>query len=367
MFDLELTEDQQLIRETVVAFAQDEIRPIARDCDERCAIPPTLGQKGFELGLIHSSLPESVGGFGENRSAVTGVVVAEELGYGDLAIALHLLAPRLAAFPILDLGDSAQHQRWLPRFARQFHPATAAIVEPRFDFDLTRFSTTARREGDSWILNGAKAFVPLADAADLIVVLASLPDGKPGAFVVERDTAGISIAEPEKNMGFKALSTFEIGLTDVRIPLANRLGTDSDDSQIALERVLNFSRLAMASLAIGLARGAFHYARDYAKDRRAFGVAIAQKQAIAFMLADMATEIDAARLLVWEAAAALDKNRGATREVCLARRYASNMALKATDSALQILGGHGYVRDHPVELWLRNGRSFGCLDGLAIL
>ncbi|HYC21980.1 MAG TPA: acyl-CoA dehydrogenase family protein [Candidatus Bathyarchaeia archaeon] len=369
MLDLELTDEQKLIRDTVVSFAAAEVRPIARECDERGHIPDDIARKGFDLGLIHSALPEEHGGFGETRSAVTGCIVAEELAWGDLSIAMHLLAPRLLAYPILDAGTNEQRARYLPRFAEQFHAATAAVVEPRFDFDTTRYATTARRADGGYLLNGEKCFVPLADRSDAILVFAQLEDpprggGTPAAFIVDRGTAGLTISEREANMGLKALATHELSLQDVRIPAAARLG---GENALDLERIMNHSRVALAALATGVARAAFEYARDYAKERKAFGVAIAQKQAIAFMLANMAIEIDATRLLAWEAAWKLDRGEAATREAALARRYAANMVLKVTDDALQVLGGHGYVRDHPVELWLRNARGFASFEGMAIV
>jgi alkylation response protein AidB-like acyl-CoA dehydrogenase len=362
MFDLEMTEDQKLIHDTVSSFAKGEIRPIARDCDESGVIPAELAAKGFDLGLIHSAIPEEQGGFGEVRSAVTGAIVAEELGWGDLSIALHLLAPRLVVYPLLDAGTPEQRAAVLPPFATGYRPATAAVVEPRFDFDTTRFATTATPKDGGFVLDGAKCFVPLAHEAETVLVFAQLGD-EPAAFLVPSGTAGVTVGEREQNMGLKALATYEIGLENVRVPAAARVGTDV----AAIERILNHSRIALGALALGMSRAAYEYARDYAKERKAFGVAIAQKQAIAFILAEMAIETDAARLLLWEAAWMLDQGKAATRECVLAKRYASNAALKIADNAVQVLGGHGYVRDHPVELWLRNARGFTSFEGMAIV
>ena len=367
MFDLEMTEDQKLVHETLASFAREKIRPIAHGCDESGIIPAGVADKGFELGLIHSALPEEFGGFGEIRSAVTGAIVAEELGWGDLAIALHLLAPRLVAYPLLDVGSPEQRARWLPGFCESFEPAAMAIVEPRFDFDTLRYETTARRDNGAWILKGSKCLVPLAEEAPVLLVFAQMSgDDSSGqaAFLVERGTSGLVVGEREKNMGLKALSTHEVTFEDVVVPASARLGGEAGAD---LSRILDLGRIAIASLAIGVARGAYEYARDYAKDRKAFGVPIARKQAIAFMLAEMAIEIDATRLLVWEAAWTLDRGRNASRECALAKRYAANMALKVTDNALQVLGGHGYVRDHPIELWLRNARGFATLEGIALV
>jgi len=369
MLDLELTDEQKLIRDTIASFAAEQIRPIARDCDERGHVPDETAVKGFELGLIHSAVPEEHGGFGEARSAVTGCLVAEELGWGDLSIALHLLAPRLLVYPVLDAGTPEQRARYLPRFATEFHAASAAMVEPRFDFDPTDLATTARRDNGHFVLSGAKCFVPLAEEADALLVYARIAGakgagGETAAFLVDRGTPGLTISEREANMGLKALGTYELSLDDVRVPVAARLGGEAGAD---LGRILNHTRVALAALAVGVARGAFEYARDYAKERRAFGVAIAQKQAIAFMLAQMAIEVDATRLLTWEAAWKLDRGEDATREAVLAQRYAAKMALEVTDNAVQVLGGHGYVRDHPVELWLRNARGFASFEGLAIV
>lgn len=361
MFDLEMTEDQKLIHDTVASFAKAEIRPMARDCDESGVIPAGLAEKGFDLGLVHSAIPEEQGGFGETRSAVTGAIVAEELGWGDLAIAMHLLTPRLLVYPLLEAGTPQQIAQVLPPFALAHKVATAAVVEPRFDFDTTRFATTATAQDGGFLLNGAKCFVPLADESQTILVVAQLGD-EPAAFLVPRGANGVTIGERERNMGLKALATYEIGLENVAVPASARVGDAA-----AISRILNRSRIALGALALGMGRAAFDYARDYAKERKAFGVAIAQKQAIAFILAEMAIEIDASRLLLWEAAWMLDQGREATRECVLAKRYASNACLKITDNAVQVLGGHGYVRDHPVELWLRNARGFTSFEGMAIV
>jgi acyl-CoA dehydrogenase len=359
MFDLEPTEEQKLVQETVSSFARSEIRPIARDADESGEIPRGVVDQGFELGLIHSALPEEHGGFGEERSAVTGAIVAEELAWGDLSIALHLLAPRLFAYPVTDLGSAAQKRDLLPPFTRAFLAATAAVVEPRIGFDPANLATRAERSGGDFVLNGRKCFVPLAADAERLLVFAQLDDA-PSAFVVERAAAGLGIGEREKNMGLKPLATHELTLEGVRVPASARLEGD-------LRPTLDRTRVALGALAVGVARGAYEFARDYAKERKAFGVPIAQKQAIAFILADMAIEIDAARLLVWEAAWLIDQGRDATRESVLAKRYAANTALKVTDNGLQVLGGHGYIRDFPVELWLRNARGFSSFECLAIV
>ena len=363
MVNFKPTDEQELIRETMAGFAREVLRPAAREADEKAAVPEAVVERGWELGLVQTTIPEACGGYGDARSAVTGALLLEELAYGDLALALHLLTPRLFTIPIVVAGTQAQRERWLPRFVgERFVAATAACVEPRWDFDTSAMQTRAERRGGDWVLAGRKCLVPLAREAQAILVYAAAADGL-GAFVVEPDAPGLSIGDAEKNMGIKALATHPVTLEDVRVPAANRLGGEGAD----LQPLVDASRLGVAALAVGVAHAAFDYARDYAKERRAFGVAIAQKQAIAFKLADMAIEIDAMRLLAWEAAWKLDRGEPATRECVLAKHYASQSALAITDNAVQVLGGHGYIREHPVELWLRNARGFSAFEGLAIV
>ncbi len=307
MISFELSEEQRMIRDTVAAFANDEIRPAAREADETGTIPPALVAKSWELGLVRGAIPEQFGGYGDQRSAVTGAIVGEELAFGDLSIALHVLAPRLLAYPVLEMGTGEQRAQFLKLFGTDnFVAASAALMEPRFDFDPAALETVARRDGASYVLSGAKCCVPLAgDAGTLLVYAASDPEavGVDG-FILARDTPGLRIGGPEQNMGIKGLRTFEITLEDCRVGAETRLGGEKG---INFTRLLSLARVAMASMAVGVSHAAFEYARAYAKDRKAFGVPIATKQAVAFMLAEMAIEVDAMRLLVWEAAARLDK------------------------------------------------------------
>lgn len=367
MIDFELTEEQQMIRDTVGAFASEEIRPAARPADESGDIPDALIAKIAELGLVRGALPESVGGGGGECSAVTGAIVAEELAYGDLAIAIHCLAPRLLAYPILEMGTDAQRARILkPLAASGFVAATAALMEPRWDFGLTDLQTSAKRNGANWIVSGAKCGVPLAAESETILVYAKSGAGEGftgvEAFIVPRTSAGVTLGGREKSMGLKALATYEVQLKDVKLGADARVGGDKG---INYSRLMSESRVGLGAMAVGVMRAAFEYTRDYAKERKAFGVPIATKQAIAFMIADMAIEIDAARLLIWEAAAKLDKGADALEESYLAKNYAAASALRVADNAVQALGGHGYIREHPVEMWFRNARGFSALDGVA--
>jgi alkylation response protein AidB-like acyl-CoA dehydrogenase len=366
MIGFDLTDEQRMIRETVTAFATEQIRPAARTADESGEVPADLIAKSWDLGLVRGPIPETYGGYGDSRSAVTGAVIAEELAFGDLSLALHMLAPRLTAFPVLEMGTDAQRDLILkPLCTGNFVPSSAALMEPRYDYDAAALTTTASREGRGFILNGVKCYVPLAAESSSILVFAS--GARPGfdhvdGFIIDRATPGLTISAPEKNMGIKALKTYEVKLEGCPAGADARLGGEAG---INFARLLSESRVALAAMAVGVARAAFDYARDYAKERKAFGVPIATKQAIAFMLAEMAIEIDAARLLVWEAAWHLDRGEDAIKESYQARNYAAQTSLTVADNAVQVLGGHGYIREHPVELWLRNARGFAILDGLA--
>lgn len=367
MFSFEISEEQRMIRDTVAAFATGEVRPAARAADESGVIPPELIAKSWELGLVRGPLPESAGGYGDARSAITGALIAEELAFGDLAIALHALAPRLVAYPVLEFGTDEQRAATLKSYGTDnFACASAAIVEPRFDFDAFAMDTSVARDGESYVLNGAKCLAPLAAEADTILIYAAArrDAGLAGVdgFLVPRATPGLAVSARERNMGIKALATYEVKLENCRVGGHARLG-GSNGSNFA--RLLGQHRVALSAMAVGVARAAYEYAKAYARERKAFGVPIATKQAIAFMLAEMAIEVDASRLMVWEAAWRLDKGEDAIKESYQARNYAAQAALTVADNALQTLGGHGYIREHPVEMFLRNARGFAAFEGLA--
>ena len=361
MIDFEPTEEQQLVIETVRQFAENEIGPRARESDEARALPDDVLEEAHALGLVANALPESMGGGGE-RSAVLGVLVAEELAWGDLAIALGILSPALCALPVLDHGSVAQREQILPRFAAsEFRPGSLAVTEPRFESDPYRPATAAKRDGDAYVLEGAKCFVPWLPGTEDVLVLAS-EEGAPQLFRVPAGAEGL-VATPESNMGILALPTVELELSGVRVPGEARLG----EGALAVHPLLARGRVALAAMAVGVARAAYEIARDYAKERHAFGAPIATKQAIAFKLADMALEIDGARLLTWEAAWKLDRGEDATREAMLAKTQAQQIALRVADDAVQVLGGHGYIRDYLPEMHLRNARGFAVFDALALV
>lgn len=358
------SDEQQLIIDTVRRFANERMRTAAHDADESRSTPNEIIQKGWDLGLFASAIPEAYGGFAESHSAVTGVLAAEELGAADLPMSLYLLAPNLFGIPILHCGTEEQKQQWLPRLCEGgFVPVTAALIEPRWDFNAYELQTTAEAHADGYVLNGHKAYVPLADQAEAFLVYAH-EGNSTQAFIVERGTAGVHVHEREQLMGLRALPTFEVKFEHVKLPAEARVGGAAG---IQLDLLLNYSRVAISALAVGVARSALEYACNYAKEREAFGQPIGRFQAVAFMLAEMAIEVDAARALTWEAAWTLDSERDATRAASLAKQYADEAALFVADRAVQVLGGHGYIREHPVERWLREARGFSTALGLAMV
>lgn len=364
MYSFEPTEEQKMLMDAVRRFATDDLRSIYRDAEEEGELPADTIEKGWELGYLQASIPEQYEGFGE-RSALTGVLAMEEMAYGDLAAAIAVMVPGLFTTPILLAGTEGQKEKYIPPVIEmEWKPFTAALMESRFDFDPNDLTTTAVEDGDFYILNGEKVFVPFADSCPALIVYANL-DGQTQGFIVQRDAEGISIGERQKLMGLNALPMFSVTFNAVKVPKEDRLGgPDGHD----FTPINDASRLALASMAVGLSKAAFDYSRDYAKDRDVFGVKVAQKQAIAFMLAEMATEIESIRLLVWEAAWMVDNdNPEASKQSYLALTGAADMAMMVTDRAVQILGGHGYIREHPVELWMRNGRGFSSFSGLAII
>jgi acyl-CoA dehydrogenase len=365
MYSFDLTEEQQMLVEAVGKYASNDLRRVARDAEETAELPKRIVSKGWEIGLLQASIPEAYGGFGE-RSAVTGVLALEEMAFGDLTGTLAVMTPSLFATPILLAGSEEQKRTHLPRIiAGEWRPYTAALIEYAFDFDSNELRTTATPSGEEYVLNGEKAFVPFAKEAESILVYANL-EGTTQGFILPKDTVGLTISdEREKLMSLNALPSYRVHLENVKIPISNRLGGVSGHD---FESILASMRLATAATALGLANAAFEYARDYAKEREVFGVKVAQKQAIAFMLAEMRMEIEAIRLLTWEAAWKMDTGReDAWMEVYLASTGAADMAMMVTDRAVQILGGHGYIREHPLEMWMRNGRGFAMFTGLAIV
>lgn len=363
MLDFRLDEEQKMLTDAIGRYANERMRKVFRDAEEDGRIPPEVVQAGWELGILPTGLPEAYGGFGE-YTAITGVLASEELAWGDLAIALNVMTPNLVAVPIMLAGTEAQKETYLPLFCGEKMPTmTAAFTEPVIKFDPCRLQTTAVRNGDEYVLNGTKTAVPLAETAEHILVYAN-EDGQTQAFLVPTGTVGLAVAGQAKLMGLNGLPMFRLTLADCHIPAENKLGGDEG---INFSLILNHSRVALGAAAVGVARAGYEYALDYAKQRVQFDEPIAHRQSIAFMLADMATDIDEARLLVWEAAWQMDQGKDVTRDVALMKQRVDDIVVQVADRALQVLGGYGYIREYPVELWLRNARGFASFDGLAIV
>jgi acyl-CoA dehydrogenase len=355
------TEDQQLLIDTINRYATVDIRKTAHEHDEKSEPDLETIRKGWQIGLIPASIPETIGGFGE-MSAVTSVLASEELAFGELSTAFHIMTPALFAYPLVLYGTQEQQSRYIEMFLDEdIAPATSALLEPGIGFDPHDMKTTATTDGDSITLNGTKAFVPLAESAEVMLVYAKDSEsGDVSAYIVKKLADGVNIEKREMLLGIRALQTYRVKFNDVRV---------SADAKVDIDYnvILNRMRLGLASMAVGVARASHEYAVEYAKGRVQFGRAIAQNQSIAFMLAEGRIDIDAARLMVWEAAWKIDKGEDATREAVLAKQFADKMVLQVTDSGVQTLGGYGFIREYPAERWLRNGRGFTTFDGLTII
>jgi alkylation response protein AidB-like acyl-CoA dehydrogenase len=363
MYSFEPSDEQRMLIDAVDRYAEQDLRPASHDAEEEGALPADLIEKGWELGVLQASIPEDYGGFGDH-SAVTGVLAAEAMAYGDLAGTIAVMAPSAYAIPILLGGTEDQKKEWLPPVIEdEWKPYVAAYIEPDFDFYAGDMRTTVEKNKDGYVINGAKAFVPFADDASSILVFAAV-DGRTQAFVVPPDAAGLTIGDRELLLGIQALPTYPLTLSDVKVPLSARLGGEDGFDP---EPILASAQIAMAAMGIGVSKAALDYALPYAKEREVWGVPIAQKQSIAFMLAEMAMEVESNRLLVWEAAWKLDAGEDASKAAYLAMNGAGDTAMEVTDRAVQTLGGHGYIREHPVELWMRNGRGIPTFAGMAMV
>ncbi|HEY9161787.1 MAG TPA: acyl-CoA dehydrogenase family protein [Desulfomonilia bacterium] len=366
MSTFSLDEDQRQIQESMRRFAADRIRPIARDCEEKAQIPDEFLAGSWDLGLAASFIPERYGGYASARSVLNNSIIAEELAYGDMSLACAVMAPFLFVLPVLEMGSDAQKEKYLPPFCgSSYTTGTLAVMEHAIGFNVANIRTTAVRKGNQYVLNGKKCLVPLADRAQNFIVIASVVSGGGSegveAFIIDKSLNGVTIGEKEKNMGMNALDTFSIDFQDCRVGVENRL------ENLNYTRLIACSRIALSAAAVGVASASKDYCIDYAKERIAFGMPIASRQAIAFMLADMAIEIDGCRLLNFKAAWTADQKDNAMRLACMSKMYASEQAFKIADYGVSILGGHGLIREHPVELWFRNARAFSMLEGMMMV
>lgn len=362
----ELTEEQKQFQELAHAFAENEIRPVAPHFDEVEEFPWDLMRKGNELGLMNYALPEEYGGAGV-ESAVTGSIITEELAWGCAGVATALGGTGLCATPIVIAGTHEQKSKYLTRLTdtKKLQLGAYAITEPEAGSDVASMKTTARKVSGGYVLNGTKQFITNGGLADVYTVFATIDPSRRAdgicAFIVDKDM-GVKPGKKEKKMGIRASHTAQVHFEDVFVPEENLLGEEGEGFLIAM-RTFEHTRPSVASMAIGVARAAFEYAMDYAGQREQFGKPIARLQAIGFMIADMATEIDAARLLTWRAAWMMDRGMPVNKEASMAKRFAADMAMKVTTDAVQILGGVGYMRDYPVEKWMRDAKIMQIYEG----
>ena len=356
----DLTEEQRALQELAHDFAERELRPIAREWDEREDFPRELLRQAAALGLTSHAIPAEYGGGG--ASAVTSALVAEELSWGCAGLAAPIGATMFPVRPLLRAGNEEQRQRWLPRLASEEGCLAAiAFTEPGAGSDVAGMVATARRHGDGYVLNGEKCYVTNGGIADVTLVFAKL-DGAVTAFVLEAGDQGVRTGRKEPKLGLRASYTGSILLDDAYLPADRLLGAEGEGLAIALDFFMH-SRPQVAASAVGIARAAFEYATAYANERRAFGNPLLAKQGVSFKLADMAIGVEAARLLVWRAAAALDAGRDAGLLGSFAKAFAADTAMSVATDAVQVLGGAGIMRDHPVEKWLRDAKVLQIVEG----
>ncbi|GAW48340.1 MULTISPECIES: acyl-CoA dehydrogenase family protein [unclassified Nocardioides] len=363
VFDLTPTEDEQMLVDVVTEFAAEVVRPAAAEADETCSAPEAVLKAGLDIGLPILGLPESLGGISEERSAMAGALVAEALARGDLGLAVASLAPGSVATALGLWGTDAQQQTYLPAFTGSDVPAAAiALTEPTVLFDVLLPATTAERTADGYVLNGVKSAVPLGAAAELFVIGASL-DGAPVLFLVESGTAGIDVvADPA--MGVRAAGLTKLTLTDVAVPADAVLGATDGSTYTECVRL---ARLAWCALSVGTGQAVLDYVVPYVKEREAFGEPVAHRQSVAFMVADIAIELQSMRLLTWKAAARAAAGKDFAREVALARRLCADKGMQIGLDGVQLLGGHGFVKEHPVERWYRDLRAIGVMEGAVLV
>lgn len=358
LFDLSLTDDQRMITDLLGRFARDEIRVAAASADESGEIPGEVITAAANLGLPLYAVPEEFGGVAEQQSPVTSVLIAEQLAWGDLGLATALLAPFSVAQAITRWGSGEQQSRYLPAFCGEQPPvATIAIDEPTPLFDPFALKTSARRTDTGYVINGLKNGVVCGANAELLLIAAEL-NGQPRLFIVETGTPGISV-KTDPAMGLRASGTTRLLLENVELPSDALLGDDDFDYQ----GFLDAGSLLRCGLAIGTAQAVLDYVIPYCNEREAFGEPISHRQSVAFLISNLAIETDSMRMLTWRAASRLEQGLPAHRETALARLLCNEKAMEAGTNGVQLLGGHGFVKEHPVERWYRDLRSIATQTG----
>ena len=362
LFDLTPTDEQKMIVEATAEFAAEQLRTAAAEADIACAAPDTVLKRSVtELGITQLGVPEALGGMSSERATTTGVLVAEALAHGDMGLAVACLAPAAVANALVLWGDADQQATYLPSFVGEDVPSAAlTLLEPRPLFDPFELETTARREG-GFVLDGVKSLVPRVASGELFVVSAAL-DGTPALFIVESGTSGVSV-ESEPAMGLRAAAMGRLVLDNVHVPSSALLG---DGAAEVYADCVRLGRIGWAALACGTSKAVLDYVIPYVNDREAFGEPISHRQAVAFMVANIGIELEGARLTMLRAAARAEQGRSFARETALARRLTAEYGMHIGSNGVQLLGGHGYVKEHPVERWYRDLRAVGVMEGVVL-
>jgi acyl-CoA dehydrogenase len=361
--DFSLTDEQKDIRDLAHDFAEKEIRPVAWDLDRDSIFPREIVEKAWEVGLMNSHIPEQYGGPGLDY--LTGCLIEEELGWGCSGIGTSLMCNGLAAAPVAIGGSEEIKKEYLGMLTEEPKLASFCLTEPDAGSDVSGMRTTAVRKGDKYVINGTKCFITNGSHASWYTVYAKT-DKEAGhrgisAFVVPRD-AGVVVDKKEDKLGQRASDTAMISFNDVEVPVRNLIGEENKGFKLAM-MTLDRTRPGVSAVAVGIAQAAFEYARDYAKERVQFGVPIAMHQAIQFMIADMATKVEAARLLTWKSAALLDRGERNTLASSHAKRFAADAAMEVTVDAVQVYGGYGFIKEYPVEKLMRDAKIMQLYEG----
>ena len=361
----QLSDDQQALRDLAHQFAKDHIRPAAAHHDATGEFPWEVLRKAHEAGLLNTHIPEECGG--ANLSALDGILLAEEIAWGCTGIGTAMEANGLAQQPVIIGANDALKKKYLAPMTEQLSMCAYAVTEPGAGSDVQGMRTTAVRQGDKYILNGSKMWITNAGVADWYFVVALTDPAKKArggmsAFIVERSWAGVNPGPKEQNLGQRASDTRGITFDNVEIPAENLVGKEGDGWLLAMA-AFDYTRAGVAAASVGLARAAMEYAIQYAGERQTFGVPIAQHQAIQFMIAEMAMNIDAGRLLCWQAAQLKDAGLRNTMQSSMAKAFCADMAMKVATDAVQIYGGYGYSREYPVEKLMRDAKIFQIYEG----
>ncbi|MDW5592829.1 acyl-CoA dehydrogenase family protein [Conexibacter stalactiti] len=364
VFDLTPTDEQQMLMEAFRDFGAERLRPNALKADEAAAAPKELLAEASELGLTMLGVPEELGGAVSERSAVTTVLAAEALAHGDLGLAVAALAPAGVATALSLWGDAEQQGTYLPALvADDAAVAAFALHEPSPLFDPFELKTTARIDGADYVLSGVKAFVPRAADAELLLVAARIAGHGPGLFLVETKAEGV-LTKTSPGMGARAAGFGEVLLEEVRVPARALLG---DGSPAVYAEAVRRARLGWCALAVGAAQAVLDYVIPYVNERVAFGEPISHRQSVAFAVSNIAIELEGMRLTTLRAAARADAEKDFSRETALARHLCGEKGSWIGSEGVQLLGGHGYIKEHPVERWYRDLRAVGVVEGALLV